>query len=494
MPVLKNNDTYHIQHRPRRYLIRIFLFTVVLMLLIPACQPIATDTLATPASTKTADIKPNPTQSALPVSDGPLLLLQSDVDAYHFIDIKSKTTTPLIFPDGNPQINLRSSLSPGGLKLLISDSAGGLYIYSLKTGQTQPLNDLQPDIDAFSPEAAAQQTAQDVIMHDYSDEGLLQSIESAFNASITNIRWHASDHHLLLVSRVTEDSTHLSLGDIESGQTTQLENLPGLVEDYWLAPDGGTILLKKGYVFDPGVWQDDRYYLVNLDDGTTAAIPLPTTIQKPSIFWFSNDYIGVIHQRELVGGQDFSLITRQDLKTTLVVPGDFTGVYAFSSHILSLHNDPQNLNTTLMVRTPNGQVVSSQQIDGRCTMTASVDAHRILLNCEQDSILIEVAELSQTPFGLPIFIFAQSPSRERVVLINRNGDATLLNGALKNRQELNLAGDPLEILWLPDSSGFLYRTARHLYHHDLATAVNHQLLMSDFFGDYRNLNAVWIQP
>jgi len=70
----------------------------------------------------------------------------------------------------------------------------------------------------------------------------------------------------------------------------------------------------------------------------------------------------------------------------------------------------------------------------------------------------------------------------------------LVDSALKDRQELNLAGDPLEILWLPDSSGFLYRTARHLYHYDLATAVNHQLLMSDFFGDYRNLNAVWIQP
>lgn len=494
MPVLKNNDTNHIQHSPRRYLIIIFLYTVVLMVLIPACRPIVTATPVTPVSTKTTDFKPNPTQSALPVSEGPLLLVQSDVDAYHFLDIKSKTTTPLIFPDGNPQINLRSSLSPGGLKLLILDSAVGPYIFSLKIGQTQPLNDLQPDIDAFSPEAAAQQTAQDVIVHDYSDEGLLQAIESAFNASITKIRWHASNHHLLLVSRVTEDSTHLCLSDIESGQTTQLEDLPGLVEDYWLAPDGETILLKKGYVFDPGVWQDDRYYLVNLDDGTTAAIPLPTTGQNPSIFWLTNDYIGVIHQRELVGGQDFSLINRQDLQTTLVVPGDFTGVYAFSSHILSFHEDPQNLNTTLMVRTFDGQVVSSQQIDGRCTMTASVDAQRILLNCEQDSILIEGVELTQTPFGPPIFIFSQSPSRERVVLITRNGDATLLNGALNNLQELNLAGDTLEILWLPDSSGFLYRTARHLYHHDLTTADNHQLLMSNFFGDYRNLNAVWIQP
>ncbi len=494
MPVLKNNDTYHIQHFPRRYPISIFLFTVVLMLLIPACWPIASTTPVTPVSTKTADIMPNPTQSTLPVSEGPLLLVQSDVDAYNFIDIKSKTTTPLIFPDGSPQINLHSSLSPGGLNLLISDSAIGPYIYSLKTGQTQPLNDLQPDIDPFSPETAAQQVAQEVIMHDYSDEGLLQAIETAFNASITNIRWHASNHHLLMVSRVTEDSTHLCLSNIDSGQTTQLEDLPGLVEDYWLAPDGETILLKKGYVFDPGVWQDDRYYLVNLDDGTIAPIPLPTTVQNASIFWFTNDYIGIIHQRELVGGQDFSVINRQDLNTTLIMPGDFAGVYAFSSHMLSIHKDPQNLTTTLMVRTFDGQVVSSQQIDGRCTMTASFDAQRILLNCEQHSILIEGAELSQTPFGLPIFIFAQSPSRERVVLINRNGDATLLNGALKNRQELNLAGDPLEILWLPDSSGFLYRTARHLYHYELTTAASHQLLMSNFFGDYRNINAVWIQP
>jgi hypothetical protein len=79
-----------------------------------------------------------------------------------------------------------------------------------------------------------------------------------------------------------------------------------------------------------------------------------------------------------------------------------------------------------------------------------------------------------------------------MVIVTREGKSFLLNAALDEWQSLPLTGSPLEIRWMPDSSGFLYRTLGELHYFNLKTEQSRLLYTSDLFGDYTNLNAVWI--
>lgn len=127
-------------------------------------------------------------------------------------------------------------------------------------------------------------------------------------------------------------------------------------------------------------------------------------------------------------------------------------------------------------------------------MFFSVNAggQHIILNCESQSFLIN-ENLALPPFGESVFILSRAPNQRYFILISRSGETTLLNHALSEAEPLDLQGVPLEILWLPDSSGFLYRAQGHLYHFDLVKRKSNSLLKSDIFSDYTNLNAVWLK-
>jgi len=77
--------------------------------------------------------------------------------------------------------------------------------------------------------------------------------------------------------------------------------------------------------------------------------------------------------------------------------------------------------------------------------------------------------------------------------MTRDENISLWDANLSSSEEIQKAGNPQEFLWLPDSSGFLYRTAGKLYFYDLQTKSSTLLITSEFLGDYRNLNAAWIK-
>jgi hypothetical protein len=272
-----------------------------------------------------------------------------------------------------------------------------------------------------------------------------------------------------------------------------LEDQPGLVEMFWVGPTDEKILLKKGVVFEPGVWQDDRYTLVDVRRRQAEPILLTENADKPRVFWFSPTQIGIIHHPAPSGGTDFSLMDVTTMETVQVVSGPFIGVYPFGTHLLSLHHDQQTQTSMLAARSMNSQdIFFTQALEGQCFVHARVDDRRLILNCEEESILVEEDALALTPFEKRIFLFVRSPNRSRIVLTTNDNQTSLLNGALDIVQNITLEEAPLEIFWLPDSSGFLYRTANSLYLYQIESQSNTFLLESDLFGDYRNLNAAWI--
>jgi hypothetical protein len=103
----------------------------------------------------------------------------------------------------------------------------------------------------------------------------------------------------------------------------QLEDQPGLVKDFRIGPDGNHILLQKGFVFVPGVWQDDRYYLLDLNQQTVQPIPLPEDVINPAVTWSDQGSLQVIHQVMFMGGTHLSLIDIATIAATQIYPGRF---------------------------------------------------------------------------------------------------------------------------------------------------------------------------
>jgi hypothetical protein len=116
------------------------------------------------------------------------------------------------------------------------------------------------------------------------------------------------------------------------------------------------------------------------------------------------------------------------------------------------------------------------------------------MNCGLQSYMVEFQgqNLAVTPFGPALFLLASSPDGKMALRLNQDTTAILLDGSLNEVESIMLESEPVEIRWLPDSSGFLYRTPLSLYLYLVEAQTSTFLLDSQLFRDYRNLNAVWI--
>lgn len=444
----------------------------------------------------TTTLTEQPTQAAPTIysTGGPFLLLQTSVDGYSLIDFADLSITPFDPPGPDREINLAENLSPSRTQMLFQLRKEEIGVYSFITGQIHTTYHIESDGNIFQTELAVQAAKEALPGLKYSDEALLMGVKNAFLQSIGTIQWFQRDRYRLTVLPAGEASTQLTLDDHQTGMRMALENQPGLVEAFWPGSDGKRILLKKGFMFEQGVWQDDRYYLVDVGKKQAVPILLPENADNPRVFWFSPSKIGIIHQPEPLGGRDFSLMDVASMETVQVVSGPFTDIHPLGAHLLSLHHDQQTQTSSLRSRSMISQdVFMTETIKGQCFVNARVDDRRLLLNCEEESILVEEDALALTPFGKPIFLFARSPNRSTIVRVTKDGQTSILNAALESVEEISIEEDPLEIRWLPDSSGFLYRTPRSLFLFDLQSKKSTFIIKSDLFGDYRNLNAVWVQ-
>jgi hypothetical protein len=470
------------------------LFTVMVIGCVPESQPTTptagyttTPTEApTPAPTTTPTLVPTPAYTALPESEGPTLLLQTDFYAYQIIDFGLGITYDFTPPLNDQEYALASHVSPDGKQMLFIHASEGSQVIDLATGSVRASFPI--DTQAFQPESTLQIIQDTLPDLSYTTDMLDNAIRTAYLQSLQTVSWFRDSDHLLLVQPGSDVTTTLALVELETGETTPLENETGFVQSVWVNPDGESLLLKKSLIFDANVWEDDAYYWVDLVTHEVRPLPLPEDVDNPSVGWFDQNHIQIVHQTGIAGSMGFSLLDIESMKSTLLVDRPFTGIRKLGDAIVVLTKDDASASTEFDLIFLQGESLAAQSLPGVCPRSFSI-GQKLLVNCEEESVLLD-KDLAQSPFGAPISQIVSAPIG--AIVLTRENEAFLYDPSLENRQPLELAGEPLEFLWLPDSSGFLYRTYGMIYYYDLLTRSSQFLLGSDLFTDYRNLNAAWI--
>lgn len=441
---------------------------------------------AIPSSTSTQIPAPTKTTTRLPVSDGPTLLIQTNFETYEIIDFGLGISYPIELPGVNPGDRLSGILSPSRSQLLLSSDPTQVPILDLPTGNIEDFD--RPSVNAFQPEQAAEAALAALAGMKYSEEAALEAVKSAHDQSTRIARWGQDDGHLFIVSSDSATDTHLTSLSLTTGEQTMLEQESGILENFWVR--GEKILIKKGYVFEPGFWQDDTYFALDRTSGGVTAIPLPADADQPSLSWLGVNSLKVIHQADPAGGFGFSIMDLNSLVWKTIVQGAFSSISPYQDGWLLFVQDTTAPTTLIQRLNPEGAPQADVTLPEPCFLYDILD-ETILINCETESLKLN-GELSVESFDEPIFLLSGSPDGETLILITRTDTVHQLAANLTIQVTLTLEGAPLEVRWLPDSTGFLYRTKGHLYAYDLARDINQDLLASDLLSDYTNLNAVWI--
>lgn len=481
---------------------KLFLFlTSVVVLILIGCtptspfEPIAATPSAiqpTPAShdsvlqTPAPDLEPALDMASV---DAPVLLIQSGFDEYLFIDPKNQTHHPFLLPISDPRFRLSENLSPSGRQLFIPQDDHIGVIVNLKTGEIIHTYNVGSSA-LFNPKLAASEVQSLFTELNLTEASLLEAVIQAHQESRQLLRWHQNDRYHLSVRDTGKTSTSLYLDDHQAGTRLQLEDLPGLVQDFSVGPDGNQILLQKGLVFIPGSWQDKTYYLIDINEQTTRKIPLPEGVQNPSLAWLSNDIISIIHQSFMGGGWGFSLMDLETLETKQIFANEFSDLRRFGEHLFVIQRSEDSNTTIFELLTLQGEGVAAQTFDQRCFYQYAV-SNRLVIQCELESYLVDQT-LHLEPFSESILTLSPAPDGRAIIMVNRSEQVFLMKADLRIQSEVSLEETPLEIRWLPDSTGFVYRTHGKLFFYDLDKRTSHLLLESDLFSDYTNINAVWV--
>ncbi len=420
---------------------------------------------------------------------GPLLLIQTGFFEYRYLNPVTQAFFRFEPPIADSQLRLRANLSPSGTRMFFPlDEQSGVII-DLRTGVAVHTYDFSsPEL--FNPAQTAAKAEPLVTELDLTSAGLLEAVTQSHQSSRALLRWYQSDRYHLSVQDAGPAATSVFLDDHQSGTRLQLEDQPGFVEDYRISPDGNRILLKKGWVFKPGAYRDKAYYLLNVADQTTQPIPLPEDIQNPSLTWFNADSLGLIHHAFMAGGAGYALIDTHSLQANTIITGEFSDLRQFGEHLLAIQHNFDSESTTFSLVSLRGETVAALTVDGLCFYQYHA-AGQLMFACDLESFLLD-QNLTFEPFIDFVLHLSPSPDGGAFVMTNRSEQSFLLDANLNLQSELILAEPPLEIQWLLDSSGFLYRTHGSLYYYDLPTRTSHWLLESDLFSDYANLNFVWV--
>ena len=453
----------------------------------PIAAPSSTPTeLPTSAPSATLTKIPTPATTALPESEGPTLLLQTDFHTYQIIDFGLGTTYDFHPPEADQEYTLAPYISPDRTQMIFIHEGEAVQIIDLATGNIRASFDI--DTGSFEPANAVEAIQKSLPDLSYSTDMVENAVRTAYQTSLQSISWYQDSDHLLTVQPGSETSTHLRIIDLLTGEASQLENEPGFVQSSWRSPGGDFLLIKKSLIFDANVWEDDRYFLLDLKSNEAQPITLPEDVDNPSVSWFDRDHLRIVHKTGIAGSTGFSILNIHSMEPTLLIDGPFTKTWNIGDGMTVFSTDDQSEKTEIERISLQGESLGSQTLPGIC-MRGFLVGEKLLVNCEDESLLLE-KDLSYQTFGEPVSML--NSSAIGFIIVDREKSIFLYDPSLANRQPLELTGEPLEFIWLPDSSGFLYRTYGMVYYYDLLTRSSQLLLESDLFTDYRNLNATWI--
>jgi hypothetical protein len=431
------------------------------------------------------------THQPLSSSSGPYLLIQSDITQYEIIDLSTKISASFDPPSPAGQYRLSGLQSPSGRLMFFPTDHDQIMVTDLTKDEVLDTHLLLDSEFEFKSDLAVDKAQSFLEEGQYSHDSLKAMVEDAFQKSLSDIRWYKNDQYWLLPRVSSPTSTNLTLYNLDSKSFTNLENQPGLVLGFQVGPDGDHILLKKGYINEPLMWKSIQYYLVDVNRRKTEPILLPENINNPTLFWLQNDTIGIIHQMAPIGGLDFSIMNLNGDETKQIINGAFSHISLYNGSIFWVKESLTEKMTTVGLSTLQAETLRQQTIDQRCSYKTRMD-NLIFLNCEMDSLFIN-ENLDVTPVGSSVSLLVPASQSEIAVLVTQDEAVFLLNRKTLERDPLALEGRPLEIRWLPDGTGFLYRITGKLLIYDLESGESSLLLNEQSLGDYTNINAVWIK-
>ncbi len=476
----------------------IYLFFSLILIILSACShqqpndPVITPTLkpTSPEPTTSPEHIEDQLPSPETISSGPLLLIETDFNQFDYLDIKTGTTHPFFIPDMAGRIILASARSPNGNQILYRTTSGTYQTINLVNNEIGPVNN-KLDISRFNPALAADEAFANLPDIKFSQEAMLDAVENALTTSMQITRFFNTDDDFLTVQVTGETATSLHHYDRNNEQILRLENAPGLVEDFWLSPDGTKVLVMKAYAFEPSLWQGRRYYIIDVQSQELTAVPLPDNVDRPNVSWLNPHTLSITHQTEPVGGIDFSVLDIDTMALKQIVQGEFSGLRRYGNNLLLIHHNYEDSTTRIAQLNLNGETMQSIMIDAVCFFQTQIGT-RIVLNCEQESMLLD-SDFEVRTLGEPIALVSSSPDGQHILFVEREGKIYFSEQNMLEKQEIKeLSGTPLEIRWLPDSSGFLYRVQGQLHYYDFSINQSQLLLESNVFSDYANINAIWV--
>ncbi len=474
-------------------------------------EPAATSssTLPSPTATPTQEtiLETGVTQSYgdWMKSDGPYLLLEINFGEYAVLDMETLTLTPFTPPIPAINHSLSWGISPSGEKMIwennswmvITDLASGIRVTEFLYDDFD--TSLQPALMKEAFLAAYPETG-------LSEEDIMTAMQNQANSWQGKDGWYLEDRYRLSVLPCSKTATCLFLEDNQTGTRTQLKDQPGLVRFWTLAPGGQNILIKKDYVglidisisrlySEPEIWQDDHFYLIDMTTQQTTEIPLPEDIDEPAVYWINADLIGISHQHQIVDSQGFSLFDPAIGETRLITSESFDIVWSTNDHLLVLDSDPDQIITTLDFLDLEGEKIKQTEVDDLCFyLYSSQYLGQPLLSCETFIYQID-DQLNLQKYVRSIELIEVSPDQNWVIYtLRRSDDYFIENRTTGESINVPIPERPLEIIWRPDSAGFLYRSLTALYYYDLGAGKDTFITSLRDMGDYTNLNAVWISP
>ena len=420
--------------------------------------------------------------------DSPLYLLQTDFFEYQFLNPVSQKLLLFSPPPISPQFRLQPHQSPSGKLMFFPQNEIKGVIIDLQTGETVFTYDFTTQAQ-FEPRQAAS-TARSILKDlNLNETDLIQALKQAHLNSTQLFSWYRDDQHFISVKDSSVSSTSLFLTDLKIGNSIQLEDHPGLVKNISISSDSNLILLEKGFIFMPAANNDNNFYLIDVNEPKSIPIQLPENIFNPFLFWISEDLIGVIHETHLSGGAKFSLYNINTNTLVQIINEGFYDLRQFADKLLIFRKTIEHF-SLIDFYSFEGELLGSQSFDQNCHFYAAL-SDAFVMQCTTNTYIID-KNLQAQPLFDTFTILSPAPNGHSIVTVNRSGQSFLLDANFNNQFKLDLKETPLEIIWLPNSNGFMYRVLGSLHYYDIINQTDYFLFESDLLSDYTNLNIVLV--
>lgn len=493
-----------------------WLLTLILLLSLTSCliptdkEPLRID----PTSIATAIFAPTSTPEiilSLGLEDkinslhGPLLLINdntSDGNPLFILDVSSAEKYILEIPGDTSISSLGNALSPDQRSIILTRNykddpfQKDLLIFDIMTGKI--LHEIH--IGSPSPIATKEMFSllpQDV-QREISDRNLDDWIlNESLAGSLGVFRWSADSRSFYFSNSCENGYTCLYHYNMKVGEEIQLEGGEFFVQRIHLSPDGSRILLIKS-----PIPQLTEFPIINV----SVLDPLLEVTHIPHISSDMNltyDYAWLDANNLVISGfnvDDFiySEIYQYGLignNVTLLSNDPFFDHIFDGNQLITLQFDQDAQFTKVSIKSAQNPD-HLLNIPGKCIdlISSPIPGYIALVSCEQGLfgidptfVLTKISEFSGN-FALSPdsqFFIQFSPSDPSI----SNDSIKLLDANFGLLREM-LVPDVRQIIWQPDSLGFLYLSMEGLFRVQLPDG-DPELLIYNNTDDYRHLDAVW---